>query len=201
MDTDETIKHAESIISKDSDENYFEVYTEATEFLRRYAGEKSSLYLKLAKEEYNLADNAKASLRAFISLLTGGHLGSTSLKREAEIDVVSDFLEQATYLLKDKKYHPAAPAVIIGASLEEFLRNWVEEAALSLDGAKPSLDSYARSLRKANLIDKQDMKNIVSWSGIRNDAAHGDWEKVKNRESIDIMLQGVNLFMMKYGKS
>ena len=61
-------------------------------------------------------------------------LEGISIERKAQIDVVSDFLDQANSLLNSKDVHPAAPAVIIGAALEEFLRNWIEEAGLTLEG-------------------------------------------------------------------
>ena len=103
-------------------------------------------------------------------------------------------------MLDSKEVHPAAPAVIIGAALEEFLRNWIEEAGLSLREKRPSLDSYAKVLREEDLITKQDIKDITSWSGLRNHAAHGEWEEVNDRNRISVMLEGVNLFMRKYGE-
>jgi hypothetical protein len=53
-------------------------------------------------------------------------------------------------------------------------------------------------LRAAELISSQDVKDITSWAGIRNHAAHGDWEEVADRQRIKIMLEGVNLFMRRY---
>lgn len=94
--------------------------------------------------------------------------------------------------------HPAAPSVIIGASLEEFLRTWVEAEGLSIENMKSGIDSYSGALRTAELITKQDKKDITSWAGLRNHAAHGEWEKVENREYVRLALEGVNLFMRKY---
>ena len=110
------------------------------------------------------------------------------------------FLSQASNLLSSNDVHPAAPTVFIGASLEEFLRNWIEEADINLGGKKPSLESYSNLLREAELITKQDAKDITSWGGLRNYAAHGEWEEVKDRQRINLMLEGVNLFMRKYGE-
>jgi hypothetical protein len=44
------------------------------------------------------------------------------------------------------------------------------------------------------------MKDITSWGGLRNHAAHGEWDEVKDRQRISIMLEGVNLFMRKYSE-
>ncbi|MGI4833650.1 MAG: hypothetical protein ACRYFK_09340 [Janthinobacterium lividum] len=105
---------------------------------------------------------------------------------------------QAQQLLEIKAVHPAAPCVIIGAALEEFLRNWVE-ASVGIGDNKPSLDAYSRVLKEADLITKQDVKDLTAWGGLRNHAAHGEWEEVAERKRIQLMMEGVNLFMRKYG--
>jgi hypothetical protein len=54
-------------------------------------------------------------------------------------------------------------------------------------------------LLAAELITKQDMKDITAWGGLRNHAAHGEWTEVSDRQRASLMLDGVNLFMRKYG--
>jgi hypothetical protein len=171
--------------------------------MRVYAGEKSSFYkqlseIKQAMPETRMQDRVKDVLNAFIRYIENGLLEGVSIQRRAQLDVVSDFLSQAEKLLSSKEVHAAAPAVLIGASLEEFLRNWIEESGLSLGGKKPSLESYSTTLREAELITKQDVKDITSWGGLRNHAAHGEWDEVKDKHRISLMLEGVNLFMRKY---
>ena len=175
------------------------------EFFRIYTGEKSAFFKQLGTvnpywDDSPVKKYVVVSLEAFIRYAENGLLEGISIERKAQIDVVSDFLDQANTLLDSKEVHPAAPTVIIGAALEEFLRNWIEEAGLSLGGKKPSLDSYAKVLREEDLITKQDVKDITSWSGLRNHAAHGEWEEVNDKNRISIMLEGVNLFMRKYGE-
>ena len=92
----------------------------------------------------------------------------------------------------------ATAAVLIGASLEEFLRNWIIDQNLNTENAKPTIDNYAKILKEVGLIDKQDIKEITSWAGLRNDAAHGHWELVSSHEKINYMLIGVNLFIKKH---
>jgi hypothetical protein len=118
-----------------------------------------------------------------------------SPERQAQIDIVSDILGQAQAMIETESHHPAGPAILVGASLEEFLRNWVEAAGLSLGASKPSIDSYAKVLRGAELISRQDIKDITSWAGIRNHAAHGEWDQVGDRNRVRLMLESVNLFM------
>jgi hypothetical protein len=178
---------------------------EAKEFLRVYAGEKSAFYKQINGIDQNWTDErikglVDPVLRAFIRYVENGLLEGISIQRRAQLDVVSDFLSQAEDLLTLNNVHPAAPTVIIGASLEEFLRNWVEEVGLSLGNKKPSLETYATVLREAELITKQDIKDITSWGGLRNHAAHGQWDEVQDRHRINLMIEGVNLFMRKYGE-
>ena len=205
MNTDDLIKQAKRIIESSRKSSGAGVLAEAMEFLRVYTGEKSAFFIHLSKISQSWDDKiimkyVVSNLEAFIRYVENGLLEGVSIKRKAQIDVVSDFLDQANTLLNSKEVHPAAPTVIVGAALEEFLRNWIEEAGLNLGGKNPSLDSYAKMLREEKLITKQDVKDITSWSGLRNHAAHGEWDEVKDKNRISIMLEGVNLFMRKYGE-
>lgn len=202
MTKDEIIVQAERIKSSIKS-NRTKGKTEAMEFLKIYGGVDNSFYRRInSVTGYN--DNAYKDalcsvMDSFIDFVRNGLLRAVSLEREIQIETVSDFLEQAEKLLNDKIVHPAAPAVIIGAALEEFLRNWLEEIGTDLSEIKNSLDVYSIELRRKELITKQDQKDITSWGGIRNDAAHGHWENVDDRNRIRLMLEGVNLFMRKYG--
>ena len=208
MEPEELIKQAARIRDKAKHigKQYIEgALTEALEFFRVYAGERSAFSLQLNKMQLGaspdwIRETIIGNLDAFIGYVESGLLGGISVERKAQIDVVSDFLEQAHVLLDSNDVHPAAPTVIVGAALEEFLRNWIEEDDLDLGGEKPSLDSYKNVLRKADLITKQDSKDITAWAGLRNHAAHGEWDEVSDRNRITIMLEGVNLFMRKYGE-
>jgi hypothetical protein len=176
---------------------------EAIEFFRVYAGEKSSFYKGLSHyANYSVLKPLKEVedyLLAFIHYVENGLQGNLSIQRQAQLEVTSDFLAQADVLLSQNNVHPAAPTVLIGATLEEFLRNWVEDdPELSIGDKKPGIDVYASKLRENELITKQDMKDITAWSGLRNDAAHGIWENVNEKNKVSLMLQGVNLFIRKY---
>jgi len=205
MDASEIIKQAERIIQSGKDENASGTLAEAREFLRVYGGEKSAFYKELNEVNHTWSNDyimkfVRSTVRGFIRFVENGLLEGISIERKAQIDVVSDFLDQANTLLDATEVHPAAPAVVIGAALEEFLRNWVEEGSLSLQGKKPSIDSYAKTLREADKISKQDQKDITSWAGLRNHAAHGEWDEVSDKNRVRLMLEGVNLFMRKYGQ-
>lgn len=174
---------------------------ESKEFIRRFAGEDSDFYKKLNSHVFDwneFESRAKGVMGSFIKFIENGLLSKLSTQREIQIETVSDYLDQANTLLSDAKMHPAAPAVIIGASLEEFLRNWLEQEGQDLTLIKNSLDTYAQELKRLALINKQDYKDIVAWGGIRNNAAHGHFDEVSDRQRIKLMLEGVNLFIRKY---
>jgi len=181
---------------------FMAAHAKACEFLRVFAGERSAFFEAAKKAEgYSYPHGAEVTakmLLAFAAYLEAGLAGEITPERKAQLDVVSDLLDQANQLLETPKVHPAAFAVLIGATLEEFLRTWIETAQLSMGSRKPSIDAYVQILRDADLITKQDAKDITAWGGIRNHAAHGEWEQVESREKISLMLQGINLFMRKY---
>ena len=205
MEKEQLIKQANAISINSQHDSATGGLAEAMEFLRTYAGEKSSFYnylSKVSKQSWSgglYSEHVKSTLDGFIRYVQNDLLEGVSIERKAQIDVVSDFLEQAQSLLHAKSVHPAAPTVIIGAALEEFLRNWVEDSQISLNGKKASLDSYAKVLREDDSITKQDFKDITSWGGLRNHAAHGEWDEVSDKKRISLMLEGINLFMRKYG--
>ena len=208
MDTQDLIRHARRLAEKAREvpnRPDFEgagIESVCLQFLREYARPESS-FCEHAEEvtaRYTYPFPGLADiLDSFADYVEEGLHGDISPERQAQLDAVSDFLGQADSLLQEKGVHPAAPAMVIGASLEEFLRTWVETDGLCAGGEKPGINAYATILLKEKRIKKQDWKDILSWAGIRNDAAHGNWDEVSDRKKIELMLGGVNLFMRKYG--
>ena len=173
----------------------------AEDFLNTFGG-KNNTFVKQIQSVSGSATSYQIDvlgevLDAFSAHLEDGLVAGISPRRQAELDVVSDLLEQANILLSNAKVHPAAPAVLVGATLEEFLRTWIEEDGLTLGNKRPGIDAYAKVLREADLINKQDVKDITAWAGIRNHAAHGDWDEVADRSRIKLMLEGVNFLIKK----
>ena len=201
MDTKEIIRQAQALRER---LKQFDLRTangakaQACEFLRTYAGPKSAFFKEAGETNAHPAlmlIKLDGVLASFVQYLEAGLATGVSPERRAQLDVVSDVLGQAQTLLDDNQHHPAAAAMLIGASLEEYLRTWVEAEELPLGGAKPGIDTYAKVLRADDLITKQDAKDITSWAGTRNHAAHGEWDQVSDRDRIRLMLEGVNLFM------
>ena len=105
----------------------------------------------------------------------------------------TDLLEQVRSLNADEKVVPAAPIVLAGAALEIALRSAVEELSLTAP-TKPSISAYAKVLRSADVLNKQDMKDVEQMAGLRNQAAHGEHNEL-SRERSGLMEQQVNYFL------
>ena len=205
MNNDELVENALRLAELAKNESTIvATYAEICYFLKAFSGQESAFLKGAESYEFTVKKSPSYASKLLQNLLyaftdsvkSGIHRG-VSPQRQAEIDVVSDFLEMALTLLDAKDVHPAAPAVLIGASLEEFLRNWIESEGLPLGHRKPSLESYSQTLREEGFLPKQDGKDITSWAGIRNAAAHGEWDEVGGKDRVRLMLEGVNLFMRK----
>lgn len=206
METEDVLAYVEKLATQaeklDNDSPAIHgIAARAREFLRVHVGNESEFYNSILFLDDKKPDGkAFASiLRSFQEYVRDGFSTDFTPLQEAEQNVVSDFLDQARLLLQDKKVHPAAACVLIGATLEEFLRTWTERESIKLGNRTPSISAYAGILASKGLIKKQDSKDIHAWSGLRNEAAHGNWEQISDRERARIMLEGVNLFLRKYG--
>jgi hypothetical protein len=47
-----------------------------------------------------------------------------------------------------------------------------------------------------SVLNQQDVKNVIAWAGLRNQAAHGEFEDL-TRANAGLMAQGVNLFIQQ----
>jgi pyocin large subunit-like protein len=104
-------------------------------------------------------------------------------------------MEQVRALIADKNIHPAAPIVLAGAALEVALRSAVEELQLALK-ERPSISAYARRLREGQVLSAQDVKDVEQMAGVRNSAAHGNFEEL-SPERAGLLEQQVNFFLSR----
>lgn len=170
----------------------------AIEFLRRYAA--GSVWIEQAEHvnQFRLtAAAAKAISELLISWAQQAEAGIIPIPALAAMEVravaSTDIMDQGRVLNADKTIHPAAPIVLASRALETALRGAVEEKGLILS-EKPSISAYARLLYKNNLLGKQDLKDVEQLAGMRNDAAHGDFDAL-SRERAGLMEQQVKLFL------
>lgn len=60
-----------------------------------------------------------------------------------------------------------------------------------------TIDPISKKLYDEKILTKQDIKDITSWAGIRNDATHGNFDEVNDRKRVVNAIEGINLFMRK----
>lgn len=167
------------------------------DFLRVHAA--NTVFYLAAEELFKAPVHPGRALLTVAEVLDGwAQYVSEGLAETAPFEVrlraeaATDLMEQVQTLLDDPKVHPAAPVMLAGAALEEFLRGMLVGTSESV--SKPSISKYAEALKRADAIDAQDVKDITAWAGDRNAAAHGEFDKL-SVERARIMVSGVNLFM------
>lgn len=159
--------------------------TEAREFLRLYAGLDSQWSMQ-AEQLYNNhgeRQSRAAGIRAIGDLVEAWcrqvHDGVIEIVGERALNEIAgtrtDLMGQVRQLLEDKEIHPAAPIVLCGAALEIALRALADAKNISYP-ERPGITALTTLLRTNRLITVQDVKELESCGGLRNQAAHGKFE-------------------------
>lgn len=121
-----------------------------------------------------------------------GYMGSFETLVRAE--TFGDLLDMADYLQTEGYKDPAA--VIAGGVLQEHLRELAKEHGISLvdriDWKKSQ--QLNQDLAAAGVYPSTDQKSVAAWLGVRNDAAHGNFDEYKGGQ-VDLMLRGVPDFV------
>jgi hypothetical protein len=133
-------------------------------------------------------------LEAWADYIEAGLVPAVPFEVQARVEAATDLMEQVQRLLDDKAVHVAAPVVLAGAALEEFLRSMLAAHPEAVVKGKPGLQSYVEALRAADVVSTQDVKDVTAWAGQRNAAAHGEFEDL-TRARAHLMADGINLFM------
>jgi hypothetical protein len=100
-------------------------------------------------------------------------------------------LQLADSLLKQGMKDPAA--VIAGSLLEHHLRRLCSTHEISLPD-KPKLDQMNALLASQNVHSKPEQKQITAWAGIRNYAAHGNYQQY-DAEQVRQMIAGIRHYI------
>ena len=106
-----------------------------------------------------------------------------------QAEIFSDFLEMAEYLLGEG-YKDAA-AVLLGAVLEDSLRKIADSngiETLKANGKPLSMEPLNVSLRKKEAYGPLVQKQITSWANLRNDAAHGHYDRYDAEQTKQMLL-------------
>ena len=135
-------------------------------------------------------------VKALLFDIKNGHI--KTIEEEIHGDVFSDYLEMASHLVS-QGYKDAA-AVMAGSTLEVHLRKLCDKNdidTLKGDGKPKKADSLNAELAKAGVYTKLDQKNVTAWLGLRNHAAHGDYDKYDEGQ-VRLLIDGVRGFITRH---
>ncbi len=137
-------------------------------------------------------------LQAATQLLRDNRL--SSLLDAVRAETVDELLDQAANLLGAK--HLVAASVIAGGALETHLRHLVTRYGLVIvgDGSISKYDgaiAKARNDGTATVYSQTDGKLVVSWGGIRNDAAHDPANFTRSSDDVKRMIDGIREFIAR----
>jgi hypothetical protein len=145
-----------------------------------------------------LVERGLAILKLIKSEISGGWI--FTFKGLVAAELFADFLDMANHLLENG-YKDSA-AVMIGGVLEEHLRQLCLRYDLEVDEEKDDrvvpkkADRLNADLAKAEVYSRLDQKQITAWLDLRNNAAHGKYEKY-TAQQVKQMQSGVIEFMAR----
>lgn len=122
----------------------------------------------------------------------------TSAKGLISADIFGDFIEMAEHLLGEGYKDPAA--VLVGSALEQHLKNLCSANNIEISIERNNkvipkkADVINADLVKGGVYSKLDQKSVTFWLGIRNNAAHGQFNEY-NADQVKFMLSAVSEFM------
>lgn len=173
----------------------------------RLASTLDRLSPKGSYHERNLQDILKKQgYVGFTSPMLAGAL--LALKREYELghlqtfeelihaDMFAGFIEMAEYLQQQKFKDPAA--VLARSVLEQHLRELCIKNSIDCEanGRPKKADSLNSELAAKDVYSKLDQKNVTSWLGLRNDAAHGNYGNY-TQQQVALMIDAIRDFMTR----
>lgn len=189
---------------------YEKIVSGAKNLLNQLLGRSSEYYNAIEKiltDEISSLDTSKDTVERIYGLLhtvkdelNAGYMDN--LSELVHSDIFSNYFEMAEELLA-KSYKDAA-AVIIGTSLEVHLKNLSNKNSIPIETKnskgnliKKSANIINLDLKKAEVYNEIMKKQIDTWQGIRNSAAHGDYQDY-SIEQVQSMKEGVLKFILEY---
>jgi len=110
----------------------------------------------------------------------------------------TDYLEMSEHLLNEG-YKDAA-AVMTGSTLEQHLRKLCQKVGIDvkvISGKPKKADSMNSELAKQRIFNKIEQKQITTWLGIRNDAAHGNYNAYTT-DQVNLFIMGLRDFLDRH---
>lgn len=158
--------------------------------------------LHTLSQEPSKVEFATAFLRSVRRELERGSLDSLALQVEAT--VLTDYMEQAAALLAEngEELTHVPAAVLAGASLERSLRTLCEdlepqEAVKNDRGEFLGMGALIDGLKRRQVFNELQAKQLRAWAAIRNSAAHGKFDEFTSHQ-VKQMLEGISEFLTRH---
>ncbi|HDH27868.1 MAG TPA: hypothetical protein ENH13_01900 [Euryarchaeota archaeon] len=171
-------------------------------FIERLYDKGHSYYIEfftsINEDRTEHVDAGVSILESIKGELDGGWL--FTIKGLIAAEIFADFIEMAEYLLSNGYKDPAA--VMTGSVLEEHLRqlclkNGLDTEVVHGGKKKPkTADLMNADLTKASIYNKLDQKSVTAWLGLRNNAAHGNYNEYDTQQ-VENMMQGITNFITR----
>ena len=113
-------------------------------------------------------------------------------------DIFADLLEMADHQLSEGYKDPAA--ILAGSALEQHLRTLCKthqiDTEIERNGkqVQKKADVVNADLCKAGVYNKIDQKNVTYLLGIRNNAAHGEFDEYDSKQ-VELMIAAISEFI------
>jgi len=174
--------------------------TRALAAIERATG-RGSVYFEQAQVALGEKRHDWNHLAALIGIVESAKIDIQSgylscLEELIHADIFSDFLEMADYLLSSG--YKDASAVIAGSTLEVHIKQLCAKFGVNtLSSGKPKkADMLNAELVKSSAYSKLDQKNITAWLGLRNDAAHGDYNEY-DKQQVSLLINSIRDFVTR----
>lgn len=118
----------------------------------------------------------------------------TNFRSLVQAEIFADFLDMAEHLLREG--YKDASAVLLGAVLEDSLRKIADVNGVNILNSKGkplTSDPLNAALAKKDVYNALVQKQITSWANLRNDAAHGHFDRYDSAQ-----VQQMLLFVQKF---
>ncbi len=169
--------------------------------IERAAGRNSTCYeevMKISREKTNPYYQVALQIgvaKGLLSDIENGYL--QSFEEIIHGDLFADYLEMAVHLVETGCKDPAAVAA--GNSLEVHLRQLCKkhDVAAESDGKMKKTQTLNQDLAQAGAYTKFYQKSITAWLDIRNNAAHGKYDKY-DKPQVKDLISFVRGFIEKY---
>jgi len=183
--------------TKYNSELFAELETSSQSLVLKLYGNEHPYYkgLKESLKYYENAKQIRGIFKAIKREIDDGFI--LSIRDLVSAEIFSDFIEMAEYLLKEN--YKDASAVIIGSVLENRLRLLTSANELEIydqNGNPKKANMLNIDLYKADIYGKLEQKSVVAWLDLRNQAAHGHYDKY-DKTQVEMMLSYVRDFISR----